>query len=787
MYVLYFLAKKNLKKKKGDVAVLLILTSLATLLLYTSISALTQTSQVIEAAFEKAHTAHLFFMTNAGHQEEIKEILTRQPETVEYECSPCIYARDTSYRKDLKEDKIDFSFVIGNGEEERTIGCLGEQAKEMAYEDILMPYYMKSSVSIGDHFYLTLEEKEFEFVVAGYTEDPLFATPLNMSSYSVYISQDYWEKILKECPDLEKSMYQQHKVRLRDGASSADFDEKVSPILAKEIPELSNTVNVGMNGETMISGVAMMSNISMGVILIFSMLLLAVAWMIVWFDVRNFMERNLKNIGIQKASGFTLRQLSMVSIFESSLISVSGIVIGLMLGAASARLIGQIQGVMLGLSWNQGFSFVAAISSGAFVFLNVAAATAGAFRSYRKLTVLDALRGGIYSHNFRKNHLSLEKSRLPLPLALACKYVLGEKKKNLSVFLIVVLLSFATCTGFGMYQNFALDTDYLKRMVGIETGNVLLSGEEMTKTGAELETWEEVEQILYYNSASVHISNGEKEHTLNCDIWKEPKLLENEMLLRGRLPEYENEIVLSAGAARQLGVELGDAVYVEGASERLLYLVSGIDQKINNLGIKSMMNEKGARRLNSMSQDEELYTMLYLFTREGVTYQQMEEKLQKEYPKLSVSDSEKMTKEALAGVSACMFGICMIFVLITFFVVILVEVLLVSTKILREQKNYGISKALGYTAGQLMCQTVLMHMPAVTAGTFIGILMGNLLASPLVVFFLTGVGIEEYEMALHPIWICLTAVGIPLAAAVSCSLASIRIRKMEPVKLLSTE
>ncbi len=52
MYVLYFLAKKNLKKKKGDVAVLLILTSLATLLLYTSISALTQTSQVIEAAFE---------------------------------------------------------------------------------------------------------------------------------------------------------------------------------------------------------------------------------------------------------------------------------------------------------------------------------------------------------------------------------------------------------------------------------------------------------------------------------------------------------------------------------------------------------------------------------------------------------------------------------------------------------------------------------------------------------------------------------------------------------------
>ena len=82
---------------------------------------------------------------------------------------------------------------------------------------------------------------------------------------------------------------------------------------------------------------------------------------------------------------------------------------------------------------------------------------------------------------------------------------------KIQAMLIVVILSFASCVGFVLYQNFSLNPDNLMKLVGIE---------------------------------------GE------------------------------------------------DIIYVEGTGERKDYIVSGIDQKINNMGIKALLNYKGAERLN---------------------------------------------------------------------------------------------------------------------------------------------------------------------------------------------
>ena len=58
-------------------------------------------------------------------------------------------------------------------------------------------------------------------------------------------------------------------------------------------------------------------------------------------------------------------------------------------------------------------------------------------RKYIGITVLDALRGGISTHNFKKNHFALEKTSMPLDLALSGKSIFGRPKKSIFIALIV--------------------------------------------------------------------------------------------------------------------------------------------------------------------------------------------------------------------------------------------------------------------------------------------------------------------------------------------------------------
>lgn len=786
MYPLFFIAKSNLKKKKGDVAVLFFLITLAALLLYTSMSVLNGTKHVIETAYENAHTADYFYMSNVRQEALIEEILTSQEEVAEFETNRCLYLENAKYRKDKTEEANNFYLCVNAMEDERTIGKLiGVDTQNQDYDAVLLPYYLKAAEGYreGDPVYFTIGDREYEFTVAGFVEDPLFATPLNISVYSIYITRAYMEDIQKNDPSLESRLYQQYKARLQEGESSASFDRKVSAILTKEIPELAYTNNLGLDGESMKGGDGMMSNISMGIILVFSLFLILVALIIVRFSIRNFMEMNLKNIGILEASGYTVKQLRSATVMEMGMIAFFGIAAGILLGCLGSSVVGSFEGIMMGIRWNQKFHLPIALLT-ILIMIAATAGTAGMVSgAYRKITVLDALRGGIHTHNFRKNYFPLEKSRLPYPILTACKNIMGEKKKNFSIFCIIILLSITSCIGFALYQNFAMDTEYILKLAGIEVGDVVVSGDNLEAVAEELNGWKEIEKVLPYDSCSVKLSNATHETTVNCGIWEDPSDIENEIMVLGRLPKYENEIVITTVIADELEVSVGDVIYVEARGDRMDYIVCGIDQKITELGRKAMMTMEGAKRLNGQAQA----FILYVYLTEDASCEAVSDQIEAQFSDVTVTDNSKYTEEVLAGISIGMRLICAVFVLTTILVVSMVEILLIRTRVVSEQKNYGISKALGFTTGQLISQTMMMNMPVITIGAILGAVLGIFLMNPMVVIALSFCGIEQCSMKINPGWLLLVVIGISVVAAVVSFLASIRIRKINPVQMLIEE
>ena len=781
MYPLYFISRNNMKKKKGNIAVILLLIALATLLLYVSVSLLTSTGKVLDTLHEDTHAADWFCVSSRMNDEKLDEILEKQKAVEESEKNQCLFFSGAGYRKKGTE-KEDMAFILEKAEDKRNIGKIPETlVKDMKKNSILLPYALKAGgkYEMGDTIYLTLGEEEYEFVVQGFIEDPLFATTMNITANKCYISEEMFEEISDENPAADSAKSTYYKVRLEQAADSDRFDGTMTA----EFNEYGvDSVFASTSWAAMRGGDMMMSNIVMGIILVFSLLLIFIALIIVQFSIRQFIEENMKNIGILQASGYTGKQLKWSSILEMMIVAVIGTLFGLVAGGILAVPIGNIQSGIIGLSWNQPFDLRAAAIAFVTVLCMVFLVSSLASKSYGKISVLRALRGGFDTHSFRKNPLPLEKSHLSVTAALGIKSILHTKGKSLAILMIVAVLGFTVSIGFGLLQNFALDTTTLLKLTGIELGTANATGQNLEQVGEELGKYEEVQEVLYGTNIGVTLTHDETEINVTCDVWSDVEKLENETIVEGRLPQYENEIVLSTIVSERLKADVGDVVYVKGENEQKEYIVCGIDQKINNMGQKTLMHFDGAKRLNG----QVIPYTLYVYAKEGHSFKDIE-KLLKEYNDLEIFNSRKIAEGMLSSVSSGMMMLCMVFVSITVLVVVMVVLLLVKTRLLKERRVYGIHKALGFTTGQLMCSTMMSDIPVIVIGAITGVCMANLLANSLVEVCLSFCGIRQGNMNMNPLFDILVVIGITVTAVLAEGAGSLKIRKIEPVKLITEE
>ena len=136
---------------------------------------------------------------------------------------------------------------------------------------------------------------------------------------------------------------------------------------------------------------------------------------------------------------------------------------------------------------------------------------------------------------------------------------------------------------------------------------------------------------------------------------------------------------------------------------------------------------------------------------------------------------------------SAMEAICVIFIIATCFVVILTQLLLTRAQVIRERTDLGVSKALGYTSGELMRRTLMTNMPTIALGIVLGIIMHYLFSNQLILLGLSSFGIRQNSFSTSPVWIFLTAAIILVCAIVTAFFSGTGITKLEPVKILKEE
>ena len=783
----YFLIAFNgLKKKKGDAIALFFLIVFATVMMYVGVSVFSNLEKVLDATNERNNGADVFIASQAEPKEKIEKLISEFEGVTDFESGEGTYFGSVSYWKDEEDDKEDMAFMLESLEQKRTISAMeivdcGAKKKE---NSIVLPYYLHvaKGYETGDTIHLEIGDKTYECEVYGFTEDVMFATPTNVSLYHVFLADKMVEKIQTE-QQMAAFLMQIYKVRLEEGADTEDAEKELFSAIESTANNFSQCYLLITNYDTMRFADLITANILMAILIVFAFIILLVTIVIICFSIHNSLERNMTNTGILEASGYTAGQLRASTMLEIALVTIAGIVAALATSTAFTEAVGGVVASSIGVRWTLGFDVMSALITAAAILFCVMLAAYVTAGKYKKISILDALRGGVKTHNFRKNYVALEKTHLPVHVALGVKGILNQKRKSIGICIITIVMAFACNVGFFLYQNFVLSNDNLINLVGLEraSAQILIQDEqEIIDAGETIAQLKETRQVKYCASSSVEISYGDVVEYVQTEFWTETENFVTQILVEGRYPKYDNEILLSRVVCENLNAAVGDTVNVTSDGQSGEYLVVGVSEHISYLGQKAIMTMDGIQRINENTTPN----TLMIYKNEDVTYQELEEAIYEIYPDYELVDVENMIVSVCESVSIGMWIICIVFNVCTILVVTIIMFLMIRMKLTQEKVRMGVDKAIGFTTVQLITRVVMNYLPVVFAGAVLGGAVSYVTFNPMVSLFLGFCGIRSCNMARGIEFIGATIVIIVITALIASVLVSSKIRKIEPSKMI---
>lgn len=799
MYKMFFIARNNIKKQKGDMITFLILTLLASYLFFQCASALAGMPNVMESRFEEVNGAHVYAY-GGDSPEEIEaftQAFSEKSYIVDLEKAPYVNAY-AEYRNTKNAEFEEYSFFLEDFAGRRRIMDMGIDSSSLREDDILLPYYLNSVFAVGDTLELRFGENVYPFHVAGYVEDPIFCSSINITIFSCYTSKTMMEKLVNENPVKAFSGMAFRGIAdtkvIEGGMTTITMEKEISEayhrLIAPSIeknPEKNYLNIIMLNWDTMRGGGLFLPNIIMAVVMMFGVLILTIAFIIITHGVRNFIRRNMKSTGILEAAGYTVSMLRRALIAQIALVALLGALIGVALAILTNKTFGDLVSSVLGMSWNQPILWGLAAATVAGVVLVTAFLAWMIGGVYKKITVLDALRGGLNSHNYKKNYVPLDKTSLPVSVALSLKSTLGGFRRSLLLVFIIAVLAIAMACGFGMYENFGAHEESMATTLGLEFGKAYVTNGDLAYAD-EIRQIEGVTKVLCQKGMDMTIAFGDYDQSVFVYVDDAVDNRVNMTLLEGRVPVHDNEIMLTQAAADDLGVEIGDVVTVRIGVESADYIVTGFDQRMERMGRTANLTIPGAEKLLGTITRADIVVN----AEDDVTYEELEAQIRAIAARYNdteydLMNSGKNLKSTLGTLSSAMKAVCIVIAVITLLIVVFTETLIIRAKITREWRDMGISKALGATSRQLIVQIMLSNLPAVLLGGIVGLSLSNMLGSRVCILIFSLFGMRKICFNTPVMWMLFTLAAIVFMAVASAGVLGLRVRKMKPVEMITEE
>ena len=779
------LIKANLRKDRTILLIFLLIIILSALLMHTGLLA-SNYKELYNS--KKAETGVCDYIVYTAEHGNTADALFENADHIEsWQRSDIVLMSSfkfTSSKSDKKNNGIDWMFERygdSNGYSKlRFIERDDSVSGNRIYLNLYSAY--SNNLCAGDTFSIDTPYGSYDFTVAGIYQHLFMGT--SYTYQSAMVEPDIFDEIkaARDKADNAESTISRcnmYTVHVRDGYDPQQCLKEMKDTISGEygLPCDGYTTQ---DAEFAYTAVVNILAAFMGA---FAVLIMVICLIIIVFTINNNISRDVTNIGALKAVGHTVGQIRAALTAEYVLLGIIGSVIGIALSYALYPVleylyIREITGLMWESRFFPGKSF-------GILFEVLAVIVLTAFLSTIKIRTLHpatALRFGLQTNSFKKNHLPLAETKGGLNTLLAVKSALQNKAQNIIIFCIIFSVAFVTMFSGVLFYNTKVDISNFQRMIQGDVADGYFyvenrSSEAVGKTIEKLKTVDGVSQA--YGISVIYAFVGDKETDLVYST--DPSSL-NCLIYDGEMLKEDNEAVLGISLAEDIGASVGDEVEVSFGNNKKRFLVTGLQQSALNNRI--YVHENAAKELG--------IPVFYDHIRVRVndpTNEKVDDVLQagKALCGREITDTENNFRFQHSNENTPVYAVglvVLILVVLNIATILLVIRLLLKTVFVKREKEFGIKKAVGFTSTQLRHQLSISLLPTALIASTTGAVVGYFGINPLFALVLGGYGIKNSDLIIRASLIALPIIAVTALVFVFSYIMSGRMKKLSAYKLI---
>lgn len=614
------------------------------------------------------------------------------------------------------------------------------------------------------------------FTVAGFYEDPFMGSSMIGMKGFLICEQDHEEiaGMIEESgvDSLAREGFMLHISQISGSSLTvAQFNAYLN-----ENTSLTSYVEFTHSKDSIAGFMLTLQNVFTSLLLAFVVILILASMAVLSHSIGSTIEQDYTNMGILKTMGFTSEKLRAIQLLQYLIITLCGMGLGLLLSIPAAGLICKMTVTTTGLLIPSALPIgicllalaVSLILLMGFVWLRTG--------KIRRISPVSAIRGTWKkSQENKRTDFPIQKKGLTCWLAL--RQLLSGKRRYMGACLVAVLLVFFASL-IGRVDSW-LGPNGEGLMDACNPADLHIAAQPMGET-----TIEQVEQTIEsytsitdsYDLAMPSVSVNGVDMTAN--VITQPERFH---LLSGQTCRNSNEVVLTEFVAADLGVSVGDTVTLAGSLGSGEYVVSGIYQCANDMGMNIGMNREGYAQIG---EDTPQIWCTHYFLSDPSLQPEIMQNLQDTYG--GDVYLHENSWPGLFGILSAMQAL-MIFLYAMVILFVLVVTLLTAGKLLRaEQKDLSVYRTLGFSAGQLRRSFALRFGVISLLGSIMGTILSAFLTDPLVAMLMRMEGISNFSARPDIFTVVLPGIIVTVLFWLFAWFASGKIRK-SPMTSLAAE
>ena len=553
-------------------------------------------------------------------------------------------------------------------------------------------------LEIGDKMTVKLGGVSCEFTFAGGFRDAVLgSTGIAMQRY--IISAGDFEKFLSA--ENVEQFYGGELVYIR----ASDIEKLISEIK----PLIDSAFYAGDKALVKFSYVFDMMVV--GVLLVVSLVLVAVALVILRFTIAFTLSEEFREIGVMKAIGIRSLKIRGLYLVKYAALSVIGTMAGLALSFPFGELLVSAAPSSIIIS-NQNAAVSNVICAGCMVGV-IMLFCYSCTGKVGKMSPIDAVRNGQTGERFRKKSMmSLGKSKLPAAPFLALNDCLSSPKRfgiiTFAFFLCLSLLlvlstTVSTAKGGTLFSIFGLaDFDISAK------GEVM---ELMPENGHEKlkEYLLDMEETLARNGMPARcmqemtfrlpVSHGENESGITI-YQGTGTTVDMYEYIEGTPPQSVGEAALTRLSADRLKADIGDTITMKTIDGDKELMITAIFQSMSNMGEGVRLHED--EEIDYIQAQSALFTQIkFTDAPDQKEIARRKEKIRKLYPELDDVSNRAESISTLLKVVDTIDAVKQMVVVLTFILAVLITMLMERSFIVKEQGETALMKAIGIRNGKI--------------------------------------------------------------------------------------